>query len=182
MYLSAKFQSAFPKNDNRLLRPPLLLTFFVEASPRASCRNLEFTFVLRRLDIAAPMNRLLVALASWPSNSEKPCLEICLSRRSVLLKVQSVELNWFSLMEFVKVGSEFSGKMGVKPANELCPRLKLSLDRNASCGVKARPPNMLPKTRLFFDMLSFCTHARLSGLVWLPSPTALPEAKLPWRS
>ena len=101
----------------------------------------------------------------------------------VLLHVQSVNWFVFSLMELVNVASAFSGKIGLKPENEPCAMLNPSLVFSASSGRMSRPPNRLPKMRLFLDILSFAKNASFSGLLWLVArPAALPEAKLPLTS
>src|SRR5687767_7546690 len=100
------------------LLPPVLVTFLEAASPRASCRYLELTSVERRLLIPAVMNRLVFAPAACPTSSARLCRVPLRSYLAVLLHVQSVKLVVFSLMLFVKVGSEFSGTIGLNPVND----------------------------------------------------------------
>src|SRR5688500_12437403 len=112
-----------------------------------------------RLPIDAARNLLLPAFASWPSSRSKLWLLKFRTSLSVLVQVQSVAFCWVSLREFASRGSEFSGRIGLNPAKDAWNRLKPRFDRKRAQSFRAKPANALPKTRLFFEILSFAPHA-----------------------
>src|ERR1041385_7113125 len=93
--------------------------------------------------------------------------------------VQSVERFWFWLIAVIIEGSEFSGVIGVKPLNEPCHRLNEKRLLNARFRIISKPANALPITRSLTLLSKRCAQAYLSGLVLLPPPVNLPDAKLP---
>src|SRR5262245_53957718 len=107
--------------------------------------NRELTSRLSRLAIDPAICRLRLPFASCPSNTAKAWSPNLLLYFAVLLHVQSVNVLLFSVNEFVKVASAFSGKDGVSVENDVRPTLKPRLERTTSCGVRARSPKMFPK-------------------------------------
>jgi hypothetical protein len=98
-----------PTKDSSAYSPPALLTTLVLASPSASWMKRELGSVDRRLFCEAPMNRLVPALASCTASTVKLFDPSDFVYLAVLLHVQSVAELLFSLIELLKLGSEFSG-------------------------------------------------------------------------